>query len=535
MIIKKIAIGNSTEGFIESSLVDGCNIISSDDNNRGKTIVLQGMMYALGNTPAFPASFNYEDYYYIVDFVIENKTYSICRKESEFILLDENKIHVFDGVSELKRYWHKNIFKLPVILKNNLQKIVDPELFIQLFFVGQDKKDTTNITNKGFYNKNDYENMIYDYCGIQLTGLSLEEIDLAKKKIETLKEEKSTLLKTHKILKSKKLGATYISAISDMADFERRVKDMESIQNTITKLKKERNTCVNKKNKWETTIMELRSLNRTIQTGELRCMDCNSTNIIYTGRKNDSFSFDVSNSDMRKQIIDSIQDKIESCSEEIEKINVQLNTQQSHLQELIKEEDISLETIVAYKSQFVESADAEKRIAEVQMEIDELQSKIAVNQKDDENQRKKQKLLISQICSQIHEFYLKIDPTGNLDMNELFTKAGKVYSGSDATMFYLAKMYALAKCLHHKFPIVIDSFRAEDLSTSKEAQVLKLYSDLDNQLIFSTTLKKEEVGKYNNREGINHIDYSKHSPSHLIDKLYGKAIEELLNGFALQQ
>ena len=35
------------------------NIIFSDDNNRGKTIVLQGIMYALGNNPIFPESFNF--------------------------------------------------------------------------------------------------------------------------------------------------------------------------------------------------------------------------------------------------------------------------------------------------------------------------------------------------------------------------------------------------------------------------------------------------------------------------------------------
>ena len=99
MIIKRIAVGNKTEGFIESSLIDGCNIISSDDNNKGKTIVLQGLMYALGNIPAFPASFNYEDYYYIVDFQIDKKEYSICRKGSEFVMLDGGKILIFDGVS----------------------------------------------------------------------------------------------------------------------------------------------------------------------------------------------------------------------------------------------------------------------------------------------------------------------------------------------------------------------------------------------------------------------------------------------------
>lgn len=272
MIIKRVAIGNEKEGFIESSLTKGCNIISSDDNNKGKTIVVQGMMYALGNIPAFPASFNYEDYYYIVEFEIENRKYSLCRKNSEFVLLDEGKLLIFDGGSELKRYWNKNIYSLPVICKNNMQRIVDPDLFVQLFFVGQDKKDTTNIANKGLYNKVDYINMIYNYCGIQASVLDQEEIALAKRRIETLKDEKAALLKEYKILKSKKKSATYLSSISDMADFERRIKEMESIQSKIVELKKDRNACASRRSKWETTIKELRSLNRSIQTGELRCI-----------------------------------------------------------------------------------------------------------------------------------------------------------------------------------------------------------------------------------------------------------------------
>lgn len=38
MIIKKIAIGNSTEAFVEDGFTDGLNIISSDDNNKGKQL-----------------------------------------------------------------------------------------------------------------------------------------------------------------------------------------------------------------------------------------------------------------------------------------------------------------------------------------------------------------------------------------------------------------------------------------------------------------------------------------------------------------
>ena len=62
--INKIAIGNETEAFIERNLQDGVNIIYSNDNNRGKTILIQGLMYSLGNKPAFPASFDNENCYF---------------------------------------------------------------------------------------------------------------------------------------------------------------------------------------------------------------------------------------------------------------------------------------------------------------------------------------------------------------------------------------------------------------------------------------------------------------------------------------
>lgn len=43
MKILRVAVGNSKEAFIESRFTDGLNVISSDDNNKGKTIVIQSM------------------------------------------------------------------------------------------------------------------------------------------------------------------------------------------------------------------------------------------------------------------------------------------------------------------------------------------------------------------------------------------------------------------------------------------------------------------------------------------------------------
>ncbi len=49
MKIKSIALGNAEEAYVEERFTDGVNIIFSDDNNKGKTLVMQGMMYAMGN------------------------------------------------------------------------------------------------------------------------------------------------------------------------------------------------------------------------------------------------------------------------------------------------------------------------------------------------------------------------------------------------------------------------------------------------------------------------------------------------------
>ena len=210
MKILKMAVGNSNEAYIEKNLTNGLNIISSDDNNKGKTIVIQSMMYALGNDPTFPTSFEFQKYYYYVEFEEAEKIYHICRSKDGFIVKQDSSMFIFDNVSELKRYWNKNIYSLPSIVKNQISRIVDPVLYIQLFFVGQDKKDTSNIAHRGFYNKQDFFEMLYSYAGLGGEQLSQESIDEIKNRISTLSDEKKVLLQQHKILKSKKPPVSYL-------------------------------------------------------------------------------------------------------------------------------------------------------------------------------------------------------------------------------------------------------------------------------------------------------------------------------------
>ena len=87
--------------------------------------------------------------------------------------------------------------------------------------------------------------------------------------------------------------------------------------------------------------------------------------------------------------------------------------------------------------------------------------------------------------------------------------------------------------MRHDYPIVVDSFRAEDLSTVKEEIVLEISKAIGNQVIFTTTLKHEELGKYDSADGINHINYLSHFPSKILDGRYAKKFLNLLSSLSI--
>lgn len=529
MIIKKTAVGNNVEAFVENGYVDGINIISSDDNNKGKTIAIQSMMYALGNEPTFPTTFDYKNYYHYVEFVEDGTLYRLCRSNDSFILKYNSVMMIFDSVSELKRYWTKYIFRLPQIVKNQITKIVDPVLFFQLFFVGQDKKDTSNISHHGLYNKQDYINMLFDICDASGVDLDEEEIKRIKEQIKSLKDDKEILLKQHQILISQKKPVSYLSTTNDRTTFSRKLEVLEKVNAKITELRKSRNAAATRKGKWETTLKELRSLNRTIESGELRCMDCDSTNISFNSTKKNGYSFDVSSVAMRNEIVESIKEKIALYQEEIDKYSALIAEAQDELNALLSEDSISLEALVAYKEEVFSAADAEKRIQEIEDQLANLKSQLQICSDTSQSKKDKQNDILGLIIQIMNDTYHLIDPNGNLMFESLFTKRDETYSGSEATVFHLVKLYSICRVLNHNYPIVVDSFRAEDLSTPKEAIVIDLYSKLPNQVIFTTTLKTEELGKYDSMNSIHHIDYKDHAASKMLTPDYLPEFLELMS------
>ena len=176
MRILQTACGNLNEAFIENRFTDGVNIIFSNDNNKGKTIIFQGMMYALGNDPIFPSGFDYKSYYFYTSIEIEGTVYEFLRHNNSFAVKCGDRVNVFDDQSGLKYYINSSVYSLPTIEKDGLQKLVDLPLLFELFFVGQDKRNPSNVINTGYYNKQDFANMIYSLSGCLTMNDSIEKL-----------------------------------------------------------------------------------------------------------------------------------------------------------------------------------------------------------------------------------------------------------------------------------------------------------------------------------------------------------------------
>lgn len=531
MFIKKVALGSEKEAYVESRLNDGFNIIySTADNNKGKTIVIQSMMYALGNRPIFPSNFPYDDYYHICEVVNNGKEYTIMRKKTSFSVLEGGRVQLYGSVSEFKRFLRDNLFDLPELLEYGRPRIVYPDLFYQLFFIGQDNRSCSDIVHKGQYNKKNFKEMLCRYAGIK-DDYHVTDMTEVLNRIESLKEQKANLNKQLKALKKGGPGAKQLYSVADKNLFEAKCQKMEELNEKITLLRKDRNKAMQRVMKTDGLIKELQSLNNALDLGEIECKDCGSHNISYKTKKN-AFEFDVSNKDVQKSILASLEDKKDTLQEECDEISRQIADLQIQLDYLVNEDGTSLESLMAYKNRN-DLREINNSIEDIDRELSELQAIQIGNQEIIAEIEQKKRQLIHDLVSSMNMFYSEIDPDGKIVFEDLFTTQLETYSGSEEMEFFLSRLYAFATILNHPYPIIVDSFREGELSTDKEARALSKYKMLENQIIFTATLKTEEGHKYKDDPDLNDICYDPNTTSHILNEKDASELRNYLSTFGI--
>ena len=284
-------------------------------------------------------------------------------------------------------------------------------------------------------------------------------------------------------------------------------------------LKKQINRLYNSKIKNKNLLKELNSLNRELNEGKLKCLDCGS-NVIGYENSNKNVSFEISDVEIRNNIQNVINRRIESADDEIKKLSAQMNALQQEIRELMKDSDLTVENLLLSKQEILDIDDIDKQVVNIDEEINVLTQQLNAFVEKTKIVKSSKEKVNGEILARMNQFYKAIDPAGRLSFDGLFSQKGENFSGSENTEFYLAKLYALACVLQHPFPIIVDGFREGEVASEKEDVILDFFLKLPNQIILTTTLKDQERDKYLNRSSINPINYERNQPSHILNSSY---------------
>ena len=516
--VKTVAIGNNEEAFIEDNFKDGINIIYSNDNNKGKSILIQSIMYTIGNVAVFPTkpkAFYYKNYYFYLELEINGEEYCFLRKENTICVLHNEDLIINENIESFTNFFDKNIEKLPYFKRNkngNLRK-ASLELFYLCFFLGSDSKSTSVIPSTAIkrFNKKDFESML---CGIKIDLKSLED---SYKKVE----DKKNLLKQinrdikiidrkrKKIKEYKERDNRYVPNCTQK-EFDEYKKDLEKINNNIDNKEKEKKRIYNKILKKQGVISQIESVRRNLKVGFLFCSDCQSRNIRYSLSKN-GIAFDITNEKTRSKVLNNLRNDIEQLELHLKILDEELGLEQINLNNYMqKNSNISLNDYFYFIDYIKESTKYNEEYVEKNKEKDILIEKINNIEKQLNIKEQDIKQIKKDLENKLRDEYFKIDHKieGNLD--GLCTKSNESFSGSQALFFLYARIMAIVKYFNLQWPIIIDSIRDGEVASSKENLLLEQLKSIDNQIILTATLKDSEYNeeKYIKMENINPIDYS---------------------------
>lgn len=530
MIIKKIAIGSLTEAFIEDRFLDGVNVIFSDDNNKGKTILIQGLMYSIGYESIFPSSFNFKSYYFYSKIEINQNTYEFLRKKNQFIIKDRDGILFFDSVTDFKYYFDKNILSLPKIIKDKRLKVVDLTLLYEIFFLGQDSRKPSNLISKGQFNKTDFKNMIFSIAGLGSFDVDEKDIIVIKEEIKKLKDELNILNRKLSIKKKNSKIAEQVSKSYDRELFKQKEIKLNELNKKISALKRQRTRESNRKFKLSHLLSELNSLNRNLDEGSVKCYDCGSEKIIYS---NEQLNFEVSNTEVRSTIIHSIKINISQKEDYIDELTSEINDTQNLLNKEIESSPPNFKDIIIYQDEILSEIEIDNKLTLLRNSIELNQSKLDSISNMTKEKKELEKELLRNILDEMESKYLSVNPDGNLIFEDIFSKENATFSGSESQEFYFSKLLALNNILKHNFPIIVDSFRDGELSSKKELIMIKYYKEINKQVILTSTLKEEEYdkNKYSSIKDINVIDYSNNQNSKILQEVFVDDFKKIIDLF----
>jgi len=308
---------------------------------------------------------------------------------------------------------------------------------------------------------------------------------------------------------------------------------VKKLHGEIAEFKKKRNLEYNRKEKLESLVQELKSLNHEIEQGNVICAKCGSDKIIY---KSKGMSFEVSNSYVRKRVLSSIAYQISQKEEIIREYSYQIQQLQDELKSTLQDVPVELQKILLFSEMILSEIDYDNKLKELCEQLEELQANDKSISDSEKQAKQKCKEMKQDIVSRMNKLYREVDPQGRTFFDDIFTKRDETYSRSEEQEYYYSRILAINDYFNHSYPLLIDCYRSGEISSQKEDIMIKNFISRDKQIIITSTLKKEEytANKYDQyKDNANVIDYSNNESSKLLQSQYVARLEMIVESFGV--
>jgi len=533
MILRKVAFGNSEEAFVEDRFTNGLNIVFSNDNNKGKTILIQSIMFSIGNLPIFPSGFGVAKYYFYTQFEHDGRSLEFVRHGNSILVKESGLVTVFDSITDFKIYFNESIYRLPKFNKDGRFVLADLSLFYQVFYLPQDKRNTSTIINGGRFNKTDFIAMIKSIINPNYSNIDSFEVQKIKDRKREIIQNIALLSKRISFAKENPLVAQRVLQSAGNADFEQKSENLQKTNQQISEYTVKRNRESNRLSKLENLLNELNSLNRNIEIGKVKCAECGSCKIVYS---NGDFTFEISNDTVRREVFASIVKQIGIKQDSIMEYSTLISNLQAQLQAQLSSIPIEVTDIVISREAVLNERENDRKIMELSVELGECNRLLDQHEALEKDVAKDVNDKMSNIVQMMRDYYSTIDDVENSNIDGFFTKNNENFSGSEEQIFYFSKLVSIAKHLPIDFPLIVDCFRDGEISTDKEKKMVREYMGLRKQIILTATLKDQEyiTQKYVSEDGLNPIDYSAIQPNKILGPGYVSDFVGLLKTFNLE-
>lgn len=488
---------------------DGINIITSSDNQVGKSTIIKSLYYCLGGEVFFSSRLDIKNKIVFLEVEIENNVFVFIRQSSYIVVKTNDNLYKFSSATQLAEFL-SGILGFKVMLESKGGEFITaPPVFFYLpYYIDQDygwTPELISFNNLKQFNKSQMKYYSYYHFGVLNKDFGegrseKKKIEKEIKKISANFENVSKLLEFinnnlssyNQDLNVDLLKLQYENALSDYKKYSYSLnnvrRELININEEIYKVDKVIENITQSQKDHEKVIKNVK------KQFEVECPNCDS---IFEVQAKDIFriNYNISDLDASKIELLNMKEKLDDKYRRVKKDFDELNEILIKIEKNKVSSELSFEQILKFKG------------------LQETQQQLNKDYIYQNNELKKKRKELQKVNKQLSVWNDKIKDTNssyreklnanlilfNTDENELPDKIeidhNFTASGSGQVRVNLARVYSLLQLKeekdenHVRLPLVIDSPKGGEQSVSNSELILTLLTEkmeIPNQIILAT-------------------------------------------------